>query len=83
MTILPQGSLNYKTRIKAILGQVHQGPAVARNYGFKQTEGQYLLFCDSDIILKPKMLELMAKALDDNPDIAFVYSQFKWGFKNH
>lgn len=70
-----------RTRVKAVISQPHAGPAVARNYGFKQASGQYLLFCDSDIVMKPGMLELMVKALDNNPDIAFVYSSFKYGFK--
>lgn len=71
----------HQGEIKAVLRQERQGPAVARNYGFKEAIGQYLLFCDSDIVMKPKMLELMVKVLDNNPDIAFVYSSFKYGFK--
>ncbi len=72
----------HQSEIKAVLRQEHQGsPAPMRNFGFKEAIGQYLLFCDSDLVLKPKMLELMVSVLDNNPDIAFVYSSFKYGFK--
>lgn len=71
----------HEGEIKAVLRQRRQGPAVARNYGFKEATGDYLLFCDSDIVLKPRMLESMVNELDNHPEISFIYSSFRFGFK--
>ena len=54
---------------------------MARNNGFKQSTGKYIIFCDADIIMKPTMLEKMNKVLDENLDISYVYSSFKFGWK--
>ncbi len=59
----------------------HGGAPQARNYGFSKSRGEYILFCDADIILDKECLAKMKKALDDNPKIDFVYSDFKYGWK--
>lgn len=61
--------------------QENQGAPQARNNGAKLSKGNFLLFCDADIIAKPNMLEEMSKVLVDNKDVAFVYSGFKWNGK--
>ena len=61
--------------------QPNQGAPVARNRGFDESRGAYVLFCDADIIMKPDMLEKMAKALDENSEVSYVYSSFKFGWK--
>jgi glycosyltransferase involved in cell wall biosynthesis len=61
--------------------QENKGAPAARNRGFKESAGEYLLFCDADIILKPNMLAKMRRALEDFPDAGFAYSSFKWGWK--
>ena len=58
--------------------QNNQGPQVARNQGAKYSHGEFLLFCDGDIILNSRMLEKMHNALKSNPEAAFVYSNFIW-----
>lgn len=63
------------------LYQPNQGAPIARNNGFKQSTGQYVLFCDADLVMKPDMLEKMVKVLDANPNISYVYSSFKFGWK--
>jgi len=46
------------------------GPALARNKGLELAQGDYVLFCDSDDLLAPEMLnELYSAALRDNADI--------------
>lgn len=61
--------------------QDNQGASAARNRGAKLAKGEYLIFCDADIIMKPNMLELMLKTLRKNLDASFCYSSFIWSKK--
>ncbi|KKR12437.1 MAG: hypothetical protein UT42_C0055G0006 [Candidatus Falkowbacteria bacterium GW2011_GWA2_39_24] len=72
----PQGCLR-------VINQANQGtsPNPARNHGAQEAKGEYLLFCDVDLTLQPNMLELMLQALDQHPDVSFVYSSFRYGRK--
>lgn len=64
-----------------VIHQKNQGANVARNKGFDKAKGEFLLFCDADLILKKTMLEKMLGALEKNPDKAYAYCSFQWGFK--
>lgn len=57
------------------------GANVARNFGFQESRGEFLLFCDADIVMKPKMLEKMIEKLRNNPRVSYAYSSFNFGFK--
>ncbi|MFH0923445.1 MAG: glycosyltransferase family A protein [Candidatus Falkowbacteria bacterium] len=59
----------------------NHGAPYARNKGFKRSKGEYLLFCDSDAILKPQALEIMVQTLRSNPQASYAYSSFLWGRK--
>ncbi|MFH1890373.1 MAG: glycosyltransferase family 2 protein [Candidatus Kuenenbacteria bacterium] len=59
----------------------HGGAPKARNFGFEKSKGEYVLFCDADLELKEDCLEKMLKALRDNPDKSYAYSDFKYGWK--
>ncbi|MBU4375417.1 glycosyltransferase family 2 protein, partial [Patescibacteria group bacterium] len=59
----------------------NHGAHYARNKGFKRSKGEYLLFCDSDAILKPQALEIMVQTLRSNPQASYAYSSFLWGRK--
>ncbi len=61
--------------------QKNQGAPAARNRGFREAKGDYLLFCDADAILYPEFLITMKEALDNNLDYAYSYSSFYWGTK--
>jgi len=63
------------------LEQENRGAAAARNRGAKLAKGEYIIFCDADVIMKPTMLEVMLKTLKDNPNANFCYSSFIWGHK--
>jgi len=59
----------------------HSGANAARNRGFNESSGRYILFCDADVRMKPTMLRDMVTALEVNPEASFVYSSFRFGWK--
>ncbi len=71
---------NYKGKIK-IINQENRGASSARNRGFKESKGEFILFCDADMILRSDMLEKLLEALKENPDKSYAYSSFKFGWK--
>jgi glycosyltransferase involved in cell wall biosynthesis len=70
----------YKDKIK-IINQENRGAPAARNRGFQESNGEFLLFCDADVIAKPEMLQKMLETLEKNPDKSFAYCSFKFGWK--
>lgn len=50
------------------LRQSNQGPAAARNVGWRQARGDFLAFLDADDLWKRGSLELLARLLLENPD---------------
>jgi len=60
-----------------VIRQEQAGPNAARNNGFAQSRGEFLLFCDDDVELEPRFLEKMVQALTSNPDKAYAYCGFK------
>ncbi|MEK7615521.1 MAG: glycosyltransferase family A protein [Patescibacteria group bacterium] len=61
--------------------QENQGAPSARNFGMKQVTGDYVLFCDADVIAHPSMLEKMERALETHPEAAYAYSGMRFGHK--
>lgn len=59
----------------------HSGANAARNRGFQESSGKYLLFCDADVRMKPAMLQEMLSALKAHPEASFAYSSFRFGWK--
>jgi glycosyltransferase involved in cell wall biosynthesis len=70
----------YKDRIK-IINQKNRGAPAARNRGFKESTGQFIIFCDADVKAKPEMLAKMLEALQNHPEASYTYSSFVWGRK--
>lgn len=70
----------YQNKIK-IINQENRGAPVARNMGFEESRGEYVIFCDADIILKKEALEKMLKVLEINFNVSYVYPSFKFGWK--
>jgi glycosyltransferase involved in cell wall biosynthesis len=64
-----------------IVNQANLGAPSARNRGFKESVGRYVIFWDADLTTKPEMLEKMIKVLDEKTEIDFVYSAFNFGWK--
>ena len=67
------------------LHQEHKGGSEsaqrARNLGFRHSKGEYIMFCDADVIMQPSMLEKMMKVLQEHPEAAYAYSGFLLGRK--
>jgi len=64
-----------------LFDQANKGAAAARNFGFRMSHGEFVIFVDADIILKSWALEKMFGILERDPGVAFAYSSFKWGWK--
>jgi glycosyltransferase involved in cell wall biosynthesis len=58
--------------------QQNSGLSAARNTGLWRASGEYVLFLDSDDILKPTAIKNCLIALEENPEVAFVYGGFWW-----
>lgn len=71
----------YKNQGVKIIKQENSGANAARNRGFDESFGDFVIFCDADIIMRPDCLEKMAEALEKNPNASYAYSSFKFGFK--
>lgn len=71
----------YRERIKIVL-QKNQGANPARNRGLQEASGEFVIFCDADVIMKSQMLEEMHKALLAHPEASYAYASFWFGWKH-
>ncbi|MEK7623152.1 MAG: glycosyltransferase family A protein [Patescibacteria group bacterium] len=62
--------------------QNHLGAPAARNRGFRESKGDYVIFWDADVIAEPDMLQKMYQTLQDHPGASFSYSNFYFGKKS-
>ena|SRR6056297_219302 len=78
---------NYKVKFQnrnipfSFLEQENKGAPAARNLGFQNSKGEYIIFADADAVLKPGALKTMKNVLEKNPKASYVYSSFYWGKK--
>ncbi len=56
--------------------QVNSGVASARNQGIVLSTGRYICYLDSDDLWHPEKLAIYRDAIDANPEIAFLFSDF-------
>src|SRR5258708_26338653 len=65
--------------IIVIYDSKRQGAVWARNQGFLASKGDYLFFCDDDVILEPVALERLLQRLQDAPgDVGYAYGDFAY-----
>lgn len=55
--------------------QANAGLAHARNRGFRESLGEYVVFLDADDRIAPGALDVAAGALDEHPESAFVFGR--------
>jgi len=79
--ILEKHKKNFPTNFR-YFSQENKGANAARNYGYRVSWGEFILFCDADIILREDMLEKMKNILRQFPEVSYVYSSHKYGYKN-
>ena len=56
------------TRLK-VIHQENAGPGIARNRGIKEATGDYIVFIDSDDVIKPEYFEKLSK---ETADVVFI-----------
>ncbi|MFA6130704.1 MAG: glycosyltransferase family A protein [Patescibacteria group bacterium] len=64
-----------------VIRQENQGSNPARNRGWREAEGEYLIFVDADIVMKPNLIEQLLQALETHADCSFAYCAFRFGWK--
>jgi glycosyltransferase involved in cell wall biosynthesis len=57
----------FDSDIIKIYSQENQGASVARNYGLKQAQGEYIQFLDADDLLSPDKIKAQTEVLMDFP----------------
>lgn len=57
----------------------NHGVNYARNYGFSKSRGQFLFFCDLDVILADNALEKMLQRMHEKPAASWVYCNYILG----
>lgn len=70
----------YRGRVNVVT-QKNAGSNPARNRGLEEAKGEFVIFLDADVIMKPEMLKRMVDVLRENPEVSFVYSAFTFGWK--
>jgi len=72
---------DFGIKIEWLHNQENHGAPYSRNKGLKKSKGEFVLFCDADILLKETALEEMLSVLRDNLQAAYAYSSFYFGRK--
>ena len=70
-----------KNYLIKVITQENRGAPAARNRGFKEASGEFVIFWDADLVAKPEMLQKMKTALDEHQECSYAYSQFRFGWK--
>ncbi|MEK9151935.1 MAG: glycosyltransferase family A protein [Patescibacteria group bacterium] len=65
----------------SLIDQENRGGNAARNRGFAASRGQFILFCDADVVMRPNFLQKLLDALKKNPEAAYAYASFRFGWK--
>lgn len=64
-----------------LINQENRRAAVARNRGFQASTGDFVIFCDADVRMRPDMLQTMFETLEAHPTVGYAYSAFRFGWK--
>lgn len=58
--------------------QDNAGAQRARNVGFKESSGKYVVFFDSDCVIEPHTAKAWVELLDKNLEYGFIYSGYQF-----
>lgn len=67
--------------VTKIIHQDNQGANPARNRGLQAATGEFVIFCDADVRMKPEMIECLLETLEKHPEASYAYSAFRFGWK--
>ena len=67
----------YGDQLRLIRREVNGGAAAARNTGIAAARGEFLAYCDSDDIQLPFRVRSQVELLEQSPNVAMVFSDFK------
>lgn len=56
----------------------NEGVSAARNYGFKRSQGKYIIFLDADDLLARTFTSECARVMDENNTLSVVYTQVQF-----
>ncbi len=70
----------FRDRVR-VIRQHNQGGPAARNRGFRESTGDFVMFCDADARLRKDALEKLSAALEAHPEAAYAYASFRFGWK--
>lgn len=67
----------YPGRAIRLIEQPNAGLSAARNSGIAAARAEYVLTLDADDLIEPAMLEQAVAAIDQRPDVGFVYTDVR------
>ncbi len=64
-----------------VIHQKNTGANPARNRGLAEATGEFVMFCDADVVMKPQMIQQFVQQLIDHSEASYAYGGFKFGWK--
>ncbi|MEK7632310.1 MAG: glycosyltransferase [Patescibacteria group bacterium] len=64
-----------------VIHQENAGANPARNRGLAEATGEFVIFCDADVVMKPEMIAHFVHQLQSRPEASYAYSGFRFGWK--
>lgn len=70
----------FNTKIR-VIHQKNAGANPARNRGLAEAKGEFVVFSDADVVMKPEMIARFVQQLTEHPEASYAYSGFRFGWK--
>ena len=70
----------YEGKIR-VIHQKNAGANPARNRGLAEATGEFVIFCDADVVMKSQMIAQFVQRLIDHPEASYAYGGFRFGWK--
>lgn len=64
-----------------VIHQANAGANPARNRGLAEAVGEFVMFCDADVVMNPEMIQRFVRQLANHPEASYAYSGFRFGWK--